>query len=704
MWLACALAAAAGTLADLPDPLTGSDSGFELSHGGTYPAVFLPFAMCNWTAENGAGGWPYQYRNDRIFGFRATHRPSPWMVDYGPISFLPETGELKLAPGERGSRFRHADEESRAYRYRVFLQDYRITAEVAPARHGGILRFTFPRTDRAYVIADADELHIDRDRITGESRRTSRGTAENFAVYYVAAFDHPFAESGMQDGHAWVRFATGEDERVTVRVGTSLISLEQAQRNLDHEIPRADFDAVAARAREEWDRELGRIDVRGGALEQRRTFYTALYHALQFPRMLAESDASGGQVHYSPYDGKIHAGPLLSDTDLWATHRAEFPLLALLQPKRDAEMIRAMLNAYAESGRIPKWPNPGETDVGIGAPAGCVIADAYLKGIHDFDAEKAYAAIRSDGEARKVPAQGSVSWTLGNAFDDACVAHIARALGKAGDDSQFLRRSKAYRGVMQMPADPLAWGGAYIDGNAWQWMWSAQQDVPGLVALLGGREAFIARLDELFTMTSDYHVGAYRQVTHRMREAKLANMGQYAHMDEQMNHVPYMYDYVGQPWKTQQRVREIMDRLYRTGPDGLPGDDDTGALSAWYIFSALGFYPVNPSQPVYALGSPLFDRAAIHLENGGTFVVMASRAHASDAYIQSATLDGKPLQRPWITHAEITRGGTLSFRLGPTPNRAWGASAMPDPEDRLARDLTDGIPAPARPAYVAKAR
>ena len=697
-----ALAQAQARLADLPDPLVGTDSTYELSHGNTYPGVFLPFAMAAWTAETGDGGWPYQFRAGRIRGFRSTHRPSAWMSDWGSFSIMPMAGKLHLERGARASRYRHENEEPRPYRYRVLLEDYGIQAEVAPARHGGILRFTFPKTRHAWVLFDEASMAVD------PRAKTITGATADHKLCFVAVFDHDFAVHGTTGKAAWIGFPAKQGDTVTIRVGTSLISSEQARRNLETEIPRPDLDAVANAARAEWDRELGRIEIAGGTDAERRTFYTALYHTLQFPHMLTE-----GGVHRSPYDGKIHPGPMISDTGLWDTFRAEFPLLALLQPTRDAEIIRAMLNIFDESGWLPQWPNPAETHVMIGTHADSVIADAYAKGVRDFDAEKAWRAVYKDatvtaGNAGRdgladyislgyVPADHgvpeSVSRTLEYAYDDACVSRLAGELGKTAESRALAARAQNYRNVFdpstsfmrgrkadgswREPFDPLAWGGVYTEGNAWQWLWSVQHDVPGLIQLLGGREALIRRLDELFSMTSDYKVGGYGHVIHEMAETKLENMGQYAHINEPVHHVIYLYDYAGQPWKAQRWVHEVMSRLYKPGPDGWLGDEDTGQMSAWYVFGAMGFYPVNPGRPIYALGTPLFDRLTIHLENGKTFTVEAVRERADDFYVQSASLNGEPLNRPWISHSEIVGGGMLRFVLRPQPNEKWATAGIP---------------------------
>ena len=732
--LPCVAQTAPASLADLPDPLVGTDSKFELSHGNTYPAVCVPFGMLGWTPQTGEGGWPYQYSKDTIQGFLATHRPSAWTDDYGPFSLMPVMGDLRVLSQARATKFAHADETAKAYHYNVLFKNG-IRAEIAPTVRGGALRFTFPPTEKAWLVLDASaggssiEIHPETRTITGVNHEIRDGFPPNFGQYFIAVFDRDFAQYGtwdetrVEDGAAartgkhvggFVRFAAGTGVTVTVRVAASLIGPEQASRTLSAEVPGNDFEEVVARARTVWERELGKIELRGGTADQRRTFYTALYHSLQLPHALHEIGRDGSSVHYSPYDGRIHPGTMYADTGFWDTFRAEFPLLAVMEPGRDAEIIRSLLNAFDEGGWIPKWPNPGYSNVMIGTHADSVVADAWIKGVRDFDGEKGYRALRKDAteagtgrfEARNgiqdyirlgyVPAdkvKESASCTLEYAYDDFCVSRMARSLGKMDDYRLFSERAKNYRNAFDKstgfmrgrnsdgrwlePFDPLAWGGVYTEGNAWQWLWSVQHDVAGLMTLLGGKDAFSARLDTLFSMTGDYKVGGYGQVIHEMTEAKLANTGQYAHINEPVHHVIYLYDYAGQPWKAQKWARAIMDRFYLPGPDGWLGDEDTGQMSAWYIFSALGFYPVNPGQPVYGLGSPLFDSAALHLENGKTFTVEARRTGPADIYVQGVWLNGHPLNNCWIEHRQILEGGVLRFQLGPRPNTAWGTLGIP---------------------------
>jgi predicted alpha-1,2-mannosidase len=739
LWAGLA-AAQTQSLADLPDPLVGTWSSFELSHGNTYPGVFTPFGALGWTAQMSEGGWPYQYFRETIQGFLATHQPSAWMANYGAFSVMPITGPLEVVPGVRASHFQHANEQAHPYKYSVLLDAYKTKVEMAPSPHGGAFRFTFPKTEDAYVILDAFhgggavQIHPETNTITGKNAQPIRNSP-NFAQYFCMIFDHKFtrqgtweipenpqgraiqgqqptiaADTATREGNhvgAYVGFTTKQGETVTVRIGVSLISPEQAERNLRAEMGEANFDGIVARAKTAWEKQLTKIEVTGGTAAARKTFYTAMYHAVQFPHMLQETTADGKMVHWSPYDGKVHPGEMFADNGFWDTFRAQFPLLALMEPKKDGEIIRAMLNAYDEGGFIPKWPNPGETNVMIGTHGDSVIADAYMKGIRDYDVAKAYAALRKDETEKGTPpfqarsgiedyiklgyvpydkgVRESVACTLEYAYDDFAVATLAKALGKDDDYKTFIARASNYKNLYDKstgfmrgrksdgswiePFDPLAWGGVYTEGNAWQWLWSVQQDIPGLIDLMGGKAAFIKKLDELFSTTADFKVGGYGGLIHEMTEAKMAGTGQYAHINEPVHHVVYLYDYAGQPWKTQYWVRKIEDELYKPGPAGWLGDEDTGQMSSWYIFSSLGFYPTKPGEPVYALGSPQFDKAVLHLENGKTFTVETTKTAPGDIYVQSVTLNGKPVTSPFINHADIVAGGVLHFNLGPQPKR-----------------------------------
>ncbi len=477
--------------------------------------------------------------------------------------------------------------------------------------------------------------------------------------------------------------------------------------NLAAEVKGHTFDQLVERAQDAWNRELSAVEARGPRPSLTK-LYTAMYRALLFPRVMHEVTEAGKVVHYSPYDGKVHDGVMYTDTGFWDTYRAQLPLLTLLRPERVGKIIKGLVSAYEEGGWIPKWPSPGYRSVMIGTHADAVIADAYVKGVRGFDAAKAFegmvkhathpasgpfagrVGISRYRELGYVPvgaAEHSASRTLEFAYGDYCVACLARALGKGDQAAAFAARARNYENVYDArtgfmrgrlpggawvePFHPTRWGGPYVEGAAWHYLWSVQQDVPGLIKLLGGRAAFANKLDAMLTAPTDFQVGGYKRVIHEMREQQLARMGQYAHPNEPVHHVLYLYLYAGQPWKTQRRVREVQARLYGTGPNGLLGDEDNGQLSAWYVFSAMGLYPVCPGQPIYAIGSPELHRATLRLPGGKTFVVRAQDNSAANRYVQSATLNGEPHARPWLTHAAVVAGGELVLRMGPKPNKEW---------------------------------
>ncbi|MCA9257881.1 MAG: glycoside hydrolase family 92 protein, partial [Planctomycetales bacterium] len=507
-----------------------------------------------------------------------------------------------------------------------------------------------------------------------------------------------------------VRFsAEAEANSTSLRIGASFIGYEQAMLNQRRELPDWDFEEAKQRGREAWQRELGRVEIEGATAEQKSTFYTALYRVLQFPRLIHEIDESDAMRHYSPFDnGHIYDGPLYTDNGLWDTYRTAFPLFVLFYPEHSRSILEGWLNAYREGGRLPNWPSPGNRPCMIGSHSDSIFADAWAKGMRSFDPREAYAAMRKNAfendaagwagrdhldeymslgyvpvDARR---DAAASCTLEYAYGDYCVSRLAKAAGRDDDFDTLMKRAQNYRhawdpatgfmrgrladGTWQEPFDPLAWGGAYTEGNAWQWLWSVQQDPYGLMELLGGRDAMAQKLDELLTMPSTTVVGGYGHVIHEMREVEHAAMGQYAHVNEPNHHVLFLYNYVGQPWKTQAAVRRVLAELYDV--DGMVGDEDTGQMSAWYAFNAAGFYPFCPGSPYYLIGSPLFNELTIHLEGGGRFVVHAENQGRDNVYIQSATLNGEPFTRTWLRHEEIVAGGELKFVMGPSPNRKWG--------------------------------
>ena len=711
------------TYADLANPLVGTKNTYELSHGNIYPSISIPFAMTAWTPQTEEDRWIYKYQDTTIQGIRGTHSPSIWVGDYGNINIMAITGKLKTKPKERASKFTHKNEIAKPYYYLVYLDNYDIKMEMTPTERCAFFRFTFPDNKKSYILLDNRPHHgyfeiiPEENMVIGYNSYGGRGNPKNFRCYFAAKFDKniksygtynnlgKFIDSKKQWGDgagAFIKFDnTG---KVKMQIATSFISYEQAKLNLERELPSTDFEDAKNKAKDKWNRELGRIEITGGTEKQKRTFYTNMYRLMIFPRGIYELDKNGSPMHYSPYDGKVHKGVLYADTGFWDTFRAQFPLFTIIMPKRDAEIIRGLLNAYDEGGWLPKWPSPGYRNIMIGTHADSVIADAYVKGIRDFDGEKAFEAMLKNAQKKGdkgydgrlgidyylksgyVPCdmvKESASRTLEFAYDDYCVALMAKELGKEKYFRKFFKSSKNYLnlfdkknrlfrgknidGYWKEPFSPIEWGGPFCEGCAWHYLWSVQHNIEGLIELVGGKKEFTKRLDVLFNSPPDFKVGTYKKVIHEMTEMVNGKMGLYAHGNEPVHHVIYLYNYVEEPWKTQKLVRQVLDNLYGYGPEGYPGDEDNGQMSAWYIFSAMGFYPVCPGKPVYDIGSPLFPETKINLENGKKFIIKAYNNSPENMYVQSIKLNGNPLKRTWIKHSEIMKGGILEFEMGPTP-------------------------------------
>ena len=734
-------------LAEYVNPLGGTDSTKAFSRGNLYPAVAVPFGMNAWTPQTGENvdGWTYQYSAIRIRGIKLTHQPSPWINDYGSLSLMPVTGDLKVREQDRASLFSHDREEAHPYAYKVKLMDYGTWAEVTPTSRGAVLRFTFPKTDKAFVVLDAFpkgrkdgkpdprlgpvSVRVDasRRRITGVSRWNSGGVPDNFGHYFVVEFDRDVVGAGVwseQEGPregkelsgdhagAWVRVRAEDGAVVQARVATSFISLEQAQANLDREIGARAYDEVKQQAAREWEDLLSRVAIEGGSEAAREVFYSCLYRASLFPRAFHETDASGRVVHYSPYNGKVEPGPLYTDNGFWDTFRAAFPLMTILHPGLDAQILQGIVAAYKESGWIPEWQSPGHRDCMIGTNSSSILADAWMKGIRDWDAETVWQGIVKGAHAETVPMSSvgrlgapyydrlgyvpsdvsineSAARTLEYAYDDFCNWRLGKALGKPEREvAPFARRARNYvhlfdaktgfmrgrrqDGTWQEPFRPDSWGGVFTEGSAWHWTWSVFHDPAGLAALFGGDAQMAERLDAVFAAAPTNEYSYYGTMIHEIAEMVVADMGQYAHGNQPIQHMIYLYDWVGQPWKAQYWARQTMDRMYRPGPGMYCGDEDNGQTSAWYVLSAMGFYPVAPGTNQFALGSPLFDRVTLRLENGKTFTVEATGNAPASVYVQAARLNGQPLSRNWIEYAEIMAGGTLSFDMGPEPNTTRG--------------------------------
>src|SRR5580698_9225362 len=702
---------------------TGSSMGPE--YGGTMPFVSTPFGMTNWTAQtrqNRISVSSYEYHDQYIEGFIGTHQPAIWMGDYGYITVMPETGGMNFAPENRRLPFTHKDEISTPYYYTVTMgsnANDRIKAEMTATDHAGYLRFTYPKNAKANVL-----IEITRPGITGyvkldPARREIVGynpdrmdanlgpmKLPNFKGYFVVRFKQPFMSHNVYSGTfsrpgqneltstnvgAYVGFDTHQDNQVDVQVGTSFISIDQARANLDAEMPDWNFDGLRDTLKNTWNQKLGIATIDGATEDQRHIFYSGLYHALLYPKLFSEHGR-----YYSAFDDKIHNGESYTAYSIWDIFRAENSLLTIFAPERVGGMVQALLQDFQEGGWMPKWPNPSYTNIMIGTHADSLIAEAVQKHFHGFDYQLAWDAVYKDAMtppdgdttrrwADREPhtpyeARGGLTYlktlgyiptdktaeaassTLEDSYDDWCVAQLAKALGKNKEYDFFLHSSLNYQnlfnettGFMQGKRSDGSWANpdeGWTEGNTWVYTWAVMHDIPGLIDLMGGRDNYNTRLDEHFAGNHNVH------------------------SNEPSHHYGYLYDYSGQPWKTQAKVREIAAAEYANLPGGIDGDDDCGQMSAWYIFTAFGFYPVNPASGDYMIGSPLFRRMSLRLTNGKTFSVSTENNSAKNVYIQSVTLNGKPLTTPVLRFDDIEAGASVKMVMGPAPSR-WAAGWKP---------------------------
>ena len=733
-----AVAAAPGkSVVDAANPLIGT-----AEHGHVYPGATVPFGMVQLSPDTRDNGWGgsagYHYSDSSILGFSHNHLTGTGCADLGNVLLMPTVGGLKLTPGAQPgegyrAKFSHADEISRPGYYSVILTDSRIKAELTATARAGFHRYTFPAKDAGHVVVDLQhgvgnkvteaQLTIEDDR-TASGYRRSDGWGGGKVYYFVMEFSGAFGASGVaQDdkdvpgkqttgketkGH--FDFKTKAGEQILVRVGLSTVSVEGARKNLHAEIPNWDFDAVAKAASKQWERSLNVIEAETADKNLQETFYTTLYHTLVAPTLLSDVD---GQ--FRGPDGKVHQAQgfdYYTELSLWDTFRAENPLLTLVQPARVNDFIQTMLAHYKIFGQhtLPVWPEGGkETWCMIGNHAIPVMVEAHAKGFRNWDADEALAAMIASTDKNReqldayrdksfIPTgQGvqSVSKVLEYAYDDACIARFAKALGKADVAEKYAKRSQNWENVFDPSTGFMRGKNAdgswvtpfgskeqnsitfneYTEANAWQYNFFVLHNVPGLIGKLGGDDKFVARLDEMFDTTETIP-------NQTMIPDVTGIIGMYSHGNEPDHHVAYLYNYAGQPWKTQTRVRQIANTLYANTPGGLCGNDDCGQISAWFVFTALGFYPVDPASGIYVLGSPLLDRATLKLDSkfakGREFTLIAKNNSAKNPFIQSATLNGKPITRSWISHEEIVAGGKLVLTMGPTPNKNFGSA----PQDR----------------------
>ena len=726
---------------DYVSTLVGTQSSYAISTGNTYPAVCMPWGMNFWTPQTGkmGDGWTYTYTADKLRGFKQTHQPSPWINDYGQFTIMPETGEAPIFDEEkRASWFSHKAEVATPYYYRAYLADYDVVTELAPTERAAIMRITFPE-NKSYVVVDAFDKGsyvkiMPKERmIVGYTTKNSGGVPHNFKNYFVMKFDKDFTyTAAVADGrintadvkaecnHAGgiVGFKTSRGEQVNVRIASSFISEEQALENLK-ELGSDSFDEVKARGRKTWNDILGRIEVKSDDIDHLRTFYSCLYRSVLFPRSFYEKNAKGEIVHYSPYNGEVLPGYMFTDTGFWDTFRCLFPLLNVMYPSMNEKMQAGLVNAYKESGFLPEWASPGHRGCMVGNNSASIVADAYLCGLKNYDAETLWQAVVHGASAvhptvsstgrlgyeyynklgyvpYDVKINENVARTLEYAYDDWCIYEFGKALGKSKkelepfrkrafnyrnvfDSESKLMRGRLKNGKFQSPFSPLKWGDAFTEGNAWHYTWSVFHDPAGLIQLMGGKQTFNNMLDSVFNVPPLFDDSYYGSVIHEIREMQIMNMGNYAHGNQPVQHMIYLYGYSGEPWKTQYWIRQTMQRMYNANPDGYCGDEDNGQTSAWYVFSAMGFYPVCPGAGEYVLGAPYFDEMTLHLENGRNVSIKANGNTDDNCYVNSLTLNGKPYSKNYIKRSDLIQGAQFVYNMSAKPNYSRGTAESDAP-------------------------
>lgn len=710
--------------------LQGTNSEHALTRGNTYPTTALPFGMHTWspqTGENGSG-WKYQYKKDSIRGFQQAHQCSSWTRDYCVFSLMPVIGQLKVDQYDRAAKFSHDNEIGKPHYYSVKL-DNGIKVEMSPTERGAHLRFNYPGKQNAYLVLDGyiglSSVNIDqkKGKITGYITNSSGRLSQDFKNYFVIVFDKPIIAYGTWDNKskdiksgnngdagkgigAYVQFASGTT--VQVKVASSYISPEQAELNLSKELGGyKKLEDTKNAAWKIWNDHLNRILVEDDSEENKATFYSCFFRASLFSRKFYEVDAYGDSFYRSPNDMKVYKGYYYTDTGFWDTFRGQFPLTCILHPTMQGRYMQALVDAKDQFGWFPSWAFPHEQGGMIGNHGISVLADAWAKGIRTFDAEKVlkgyYHEITNDGPG--APANGRKGWkeyftlgyipypdvrestakTLEYAYDDFCGYQLAKMTGNDFYMNVFEKQMYNYKNVYDAESgfmrgrqkdgkwvpnfDPYEWGGPFTEGCAWHYLWSVFHDPQGLINLMGGEKNFITKMDSVFTVSNKFKVGTYGRVIHEMAEMEMANLGQYAHGNQPIQHMIYLYNYAGEPWKSQFWAREVMKKLYNATEDGYPGDEDQGQTSSWYVLSALGFYSVCPGTDEYVIGSPLFRKATITMEDGKKFIIEANNNETQNVYIQSATLNGKSFDKNYVQYKDIINGGTLKFEMGSQPNK-----------------------------------
>lgn len=715
-------------------------------HGHTFPGTSLPFGMMQLSPDTGTEGWDwcsgYHSSDNSVMGFSHTHLSGTGVGDYGDILFMPFIGEAKFSPGSKEnpdegyrSRFKHENEKASPGYYSLHLDDYNIDVELTTTKRAGIHKYIFNQNkignlivDLAHGIQDAAiETYIriiDKNKVEGY--RTSSGWAKRHTIYFYVEFSENISENLISiEGNqikdktakgqfikAALKFNLKSDKKLMVRIGISHVSIEGAKKNLLSEIPDWDFEKVKNNAKEIWNNWLSRIEVEGGTQDQRITYYTSLYHAFLSPNIFNDVDKK-----YIGMDGKIKIAKdfdMYTIFSLWDTFRALHPLITILDEKITNDFIRSLIAKYEESGILPIWElAANETFTMIGYHSIPVIVDAYMKGIRNFDIEKAYEAMTNSamGDERGLKyykkmgfipmdkAHDAVSSTLEYAYDDWSIAMIAKELGKDKDYKYYMTRAKNYENMFDHktkfmrgrynsggwsenfdPISPSYLGsGEFTEGNSWQYTWFVPQDVEGLKKLMGGDKLFKEKLDSLFTIEVD-------REKYQMPSDVTGLIGQYAQGNEPSHHIAYLYNFAGFPWKTQNILRKIMDDFFHSGRDGLCGNEDCGQMSAWYAFSAIGFYPVLPGSNEYVIGSPLFDKVTIHQENGNKFIISANNNSHENKYVKSLSLNDKNYDKLYFTHDDLRKGSTLNYEMSGTPNKDFGTDISSRPNSGISEE------------------
>ena len=728
--------ASVGDPVDHVSVLVGTMSKHSLSTGNTYPAIARPWGMNFWTPQTGTmgDGWTYCYTADKIRGFKQTHQPSPWINDYGQFALMPVTGDPVFNQDDRASWFSHKAEEARPYYYGVYLADHDVYVELTPTERAAAFRIKYPEDEKPYLVVDAFDngsyikVIPEENRIVGYTTKNSGGVPSNFRNWFVIESDTPFdyvrtvsdgsvqsedTESQSAHSGAVVGFSLGGDRKVNLKVASSFISIEQALVNMQ-ELGDGDFDRIKTEGRARWNEILGRIRVEDDNIDNIRTFYSCLYRSVLFPRTLTETTAEGELVHYSPHTGEVCPGYFFTDTGFWDTFRCLFPLLNLVYPEMNVKMQEGLVNAYKESGFLPEWASPGHRGCMVGNNSASVVADAHVKGIRGYDIETLWEAVKHGANAvhPHVSSTGRLGWdwynrlgyvpcdvginesaarTLEYAYDDWCIYTLGKALGRPEEEiGVYKERAMNYRNLYReefslmsgRKADgsfsdnfsPLKWGGDFTEGNALHYTWSVFHDPAGLMALMGGEDAFNANLDNIFEIPSHFDDSYYGFTIHEIREMQIMNMGNYAHGNQPIQHMLYLYNWSGQPWKAQQRIREVMDRFYTCSPDGYCGDEDNGQTSAWYVFSAMGFYPVCPATDQYILGTPLFKKVEVTMPGGKLLSISAPDNGKENFYISDMKVNGKRYTRTYLEHDLLTKGADIRYTMSDRPSKTRSVS------------------------------